>query len=722
MTSVRESLSIVGQSASIRQLARQRSAEFPLSLRDFVGALPPGRLCQKVVSKDFLQRMFDIFFNERIRPLFEMRLNSQEHRFGQSALTIAMDSVDGYDHDNAVLYQELAGPGESLSFDAGFTYNYYFQDLRSNGIALDVLPGAETAIELTIHFESDGPIEMKVDGHTGHDINFTGLILKLRLEFGCSDGLVDILHAHSASVDVSVDVDYFPDGVVANAIEDTITSRLTQALEEPENRQALNELVTRWLVGGDFLVTDVTSQDDGLTITYLVPTGQLEPFPESPQAPLDPGPLRNIKHIVVLMMENRSFDHMVGYLSKEGRRTDVDGLRGGESNTDGKGHVRASFPLTETRFKESPDHSFRPVMNQINGGRMDGFYTSFAAKYPEVDDAGKIMGYHTADHVPVYDALAREFMLCQRWFAAHPGPTFCNRFYTLTGRLNRNSAGQFEFDNFSGDDFKPVATRTIFDHLSDRGVPWRFYEHRYCSLRLFGKYTTDSTFIVDADDPVQGFFASAAAGTLPAVSFIDPNFIDEADGQDNDDGAPSDIMAGQNLIGRIVDAVMHSPQWNETLLVITYDEHGGFYDHVNPLDSAYRAGAKPVSGIDHYGVRVPAFVVSPWVDRGKVSNVVFDHTSIAKTIARCFMSANPPDMGERMAAANDLSMVLSSTLRQDRPGIPIPPAPAQRAFASQAAGTVAQDDDADDFKGVMRAMRARYPIERQGRAGSSEKA
>jgi phospholipase C len=116
----------------------------------------------------------------------------------------------------------------------------------------------------------------------------------------------------------------------------------------------------------------------------------------------------------------------------------------------------------------------------------------------------------------------------------------------------------------------------------------------------------------------------------------------------------------------------------------SYDEHGGFYDHVNPLDSRFRDKAKPVSGIDHYGVRVPAFVVSPWVGQG-VSDVVFDHTSIAKTIARRFMSANPPDMGERMAAANDLSMVLRSTPRQDQPSISVPPAPARNAALARKA-------------------------------------
>jgi phospholipase C len=275
----------------------------------------------------------------------------------------------------------------------------------------------------------------------------------------------------------------------------------------------------------------------------------------------------------------------------------------------------------------------------------------------------------------------------------------------LTGRLNRDANGRWQFDNPEGRDMVPVFTRTIFDHLSDRGISWRYYEHGYCFLRLFERYTSDVSHIIDANDPSNGFFASAAAGTLPAVSFIDPNFINLTDDHDNDDQPPANITAGQNLIGRIAKAVIEGPRWNKTLLVITYDEHGGFFDHVPPPT------APAVSGIDRYGVRVPALVVSPWVGRRQVSDVVFDHTSIARTIARRFLSAHPPDMGERMAAANDLSLVLQPTARQDRPGIPVPAAPAWTAAQAWSAERAAEDPR--DFKSLLRTMRARYPVVRE---------
>lgn len=485
-----------------------------------------------------------------------------------------------------------------------------------------------------------------------------------------------------------------PDGTVADKIKSKLTNKIFDALKDDKNRTALNQKFNPLLLGGDFQVTKLSNDEKELTIEYLVPPGQLEPFPVTPQPPLDPGLLANIDHIVVLMMENRSFDHILGYLSSDSGRTDVDGLRKGQKNTF-RGSDFKPFPLTDTVFEKGPCHEHECVFNQVAGG-MGGFVADYAHhREDEGVSPGEVMGYYTAKQVPVYNDLAEQFLICQRWFASHPGPTFPNRFYTLTGRLNRNATGGFELNNPHGSDFVPSFTETIFDHLTEHGVSRHYYENDYCFLRLFERYTFDEDFIVK--EGVNRFETDAKAGKLPSVSFIDPDFIDLPPG--NDDGPPADIAEGQHLVGRIVNAVIKSPSWNKTLLLITYDEHGGFFDHVPP------PAAIPVSAINEYGVRVPAFVISPWVDKKKVSDTLFDHTSIAKTIARRFMSANPPDMGERMARANDLSAVLRSTPRTDRPSILVPPRPTRNvAFAGPAKQEI---EDGHDFKTILQTVRAR---------------
>ena len=445
-------------------------------------------------------------------------------------------------------------------------------------------------------------------------------------------------------------------------------------------RPGVNRRLTRLLVGGDHRLLAFEGKGEQLTVDYLA-FDQLPPLPEVPRPDLSPQGLENIHHLVVVMMENRSFDHLLGYLGKEGGRTDIEGLQDDpqqppkKNSFDGvdyppRARVDSLFPL-------SPCHGFDCVDRQIHGKGADdesmgGFIADFAERAAKAARKGvpiaapDIMCYHQAAQVPVYDALAREFLVCDHWFCSHPGGTFPNRFYATTGRLDRDAHGQPEVNN--GEPLEPSVAKTVFDHLSERGISWRYYEHGYGFLRLFDRWRFDDTNVVGIDDPERGFYAAARDGTLPAVSYIDPDFIEVPPG--NDDHAPSDLAAGQHLIGRIVNALVQGPAWPKTLLLVTYDEHGGFYDHVPPPP------AVPVSGIDHYGVRVPALVVSPWVDRGAVSKTVFDHTSILQTICRRFMGRNPPDLGDRVAQAKDLSEVLRGTVRPERPAIPLPPAPA----------------------------------------------
>lgn len=396
------------------------------------------------------------------------------------------------------------------------------------------------------------------------------------------------------------------------------------------------------------------------------------PFP-LPGPATDPGNLAKVDHIVVLMMENRSFDHMLGYLSREGGRSDVEGLKWeNDSNRtqfnyyNGRYYYPNRLLQTHLFNPESigPDHSFESVKAQMSDN-MGHFVSDYARNKITDDDPAQlaqVMGYYTGEQLPTYDMLAREFAICDHWFCSHPGPTWPNRFVYLTGDLNRDSYGEPEVNTPLYSDFTPSEAQTIFDLLTARKVSWQYFEQRVSTMRAYTKYTFDMVNVLQYADPVKGFAASVKAG-LKSVTFVDPLFGDLPAGlsspQDNDDAPPSDLADGQRFVGEVVSTLFtpeKNPNWLKTMLVIVYDEHGGFYDHVQPPSDAV-----PLIGQNSgkLGPRVPAFVVSPWTPAGLVLKDVFDHTSIAATILRRFCSPHPPVMSPRVTAARDLRDALS---------------------------------------------------------------
>jgi phospholipase C len=391
-----------------------------------------------------------------------------------------------------------------------------------------------------------------------------------------------------------------------------------------------------------------------------VPAGFAEVEVDESVAALDA-----IEHVVVLMLENRSFDHMLGYLGLEESVFDVDGLRPDMANE----HESRSYPvfrLTKTAFTKAKDpcHSGACVDEQVandNGG--------FAANYiktredPAAADPIVAMGYYDGDQLPIYDFLARRFCVCDRWFCSVRGATFPNRLYAVAGR----SAGSR--DNAS----PPVYHLPSFvRHLDRAGATWRWYTHEvFATIWAVDRDLLPRTF--DNVRPFlspfrfDDFLSAAQSGTLANVSWIDPNFVDVGGAVgSNDDHPPSDVRAGQELVLRIFNALVHSPAWERTLLVITYDEHGGFFDHVPPPEAA---DDDPRPEFRAYGPRVPAIVVSPRVRAG-VSHELFDHTSIIKTcLVRFCRTENGliPDLGARVRGANHLGAVLESEARIARP-------------------------------------------------------
>jgi phospholipase C len=395
--------------------------------------------------------------------------------------------------------------------------------------------------------------------------------------------------------------------------------------------------------------------------------GSAEPPVGFVEIPIDDSiaALDEIEHVVVLMLENRSFDHLLGYLSLQPDDSDIDGLESGMANTyEGRSHP--IFRLTKTALEKAQDpcHSGACVDEQVadtNGG--------FAANYIRTREGAGfaepvvVMGYYDGDQLPVYDFLARRFCVCDRWFCPLRGATFPNRLYAVAGR----AAGSR--DNAS----PPVYHLPSFvRHLDAARATWRWYTHEIFATiwavdRDYLPKTFDNVRPFSSPFSFDDFFSAAQAGTLPNVAWIDPNFVDVGGPVgSNDDHPPSDVRAGQELVLRVFNALVRGPAWERTLLIVTYDEHGGFFDHVSPPAAADDDAR---SEFRAYGPRVPALVVSPRLDT-RVSHEVFDHTSIIKTCLARFCRRDEtliPDMGARVRAANHLGVLLDSEVKIARP-------------------------------------------------------
>jgi phospholipase C len=390
------------------------------------------------------------------------------------------------------------------------------------------------------------------------------------------------------------------------------------------------------------------------------------------QVAADPA-LRNlarIDHVVVLLLENRSFDHMLGYLKLEAGLP-VDGLVPSMSNAHaGRSYRVHHLKSTKLTKEQDPGHGGSDVKEQLANGN-GGFVSNYAKHNPNDPSPGTVMGYYNGTDLPVYDHLAREFAVCDRWFCSVPGATWPNRLYAVCGK----AAGSK--DNKS----PPLYNVPSFvQHLDRARVSWRWYAHEYvATLRMTDERYRSGLYLgnfryFDRRTARLGrsFLEHAADGNLASVSWIDPNFVDFnlfGPAGSNDDHPPSDVKAGQALVLKLYTALVSSPKWSKTLLVITYDEHGGFFDHVVPP-----AAQDDSPAFRSYGPRVPALVVSPWIPRGLISSELYDHASIIKTILLRFCrraDGSIPDMGARVTSANHLGDLL--TLRSARKA-PKPPA------------------------------------------------
>jgi phospholipase C len=335
--------------------------------------------------------------------------------------------------------------------------------------------------------------------------------------------------------------------------------------------------------------------------------------------------------MVVVMMENRSYDH---YLGARGLLEGLpgDGLVDGMTNPDVDD---TPIPIyRETDFcVADPPHSWNQSRTQWNGGLNDGFVRAYRAAHAGEKLSPYVMGYFGREDIPLTWALADSYASCDRWYSSLLGPTWPNRMYLHSGQ----SGGIMSNTLPTGG----IAWPAIQHELSDAGVSWAYYFNDLPFLALFRDLPASGlrSFVND-------FFDDAAAGTLPAATFIDPGFLI------NDDHPPHHPIRGQAFLGSIYAALAASPQWENSLLVITYDEAGGFFDHVSP---PLVADDRAEEGFDQLGFRVPTVVAGPYVKAGHVSSVVRDHTSVLAHLGGMFGIA---PLTARVAAAADLSELL----------------------------------------------------------------
>jgi phospholipase C len=402
-----------------------------------------------------------------------------------------------------------------------------------------------------------------------------------------------------------------------------------------------------------------------------------------------PFPLDKIKHLVVLMMENRSFDHMLGRMMRPGYP--IDGLTGNESNPDStEQEVRVTFDArTGGDLTPDPGHHFPDVNLQIfgnvqakadGGPLMKGFVQSYQTHTHSVASSRRIMKCFSPDKIPALSGLAWQYAICDRWFSSVPGPTLPNRSFihsaTSIGRVDMSPLWLGEAE-------------TIYERLAKFGVSAKIYYHDWSMAMTFKNLLQgQSKFFGLFDD----FNRACKKGTLPNYSLIEPRYYDSEQGDSvfeaSDQHPDHSVSAGDRLIKNVYTAIRENQQvWESTLLVITYDEHGGLYDHVTPPATVNPDGkiAKdtgenvapdiPPFDFTRLGIRVPAVVVSPYIERCTIDHTLYDHTSIIATARKLFLGAGWETnfLTERDRTANTFDRVLNRTTpRTDTPNLSAP--------------------------------------------------
>jgi phospholipase C len=408
-----------------------------------------------------------------------------------------------------------------------------------------------------------------------------------------------------------------------------------------------------------------------------------------------------IEHVVVLMLENRSFDHVFGF------RPGVEGLKGTEFNvldpSQPESPSNPAFHVTggasyATESGQGPGHSIAAanwqLCNNKNGpgadspARNNGFVKNYRSELildhvgsPTADEISGVMEAFQPNRLPAINALADAFCLCDHWFSEVPGPTQPNRLFMHSA----TSAG------YVHNDWKHIFDqRTIYNSLEDAGKTWATYDFDLNEVKNFSQVNEKKSHFKRFDP---SFAADAKAGQLPNYAFVLPRF-NNGDQPANDQHAPNDVRYGDHFIADVYAAlVQNADAWKKTVLIVTYDEHGGYYDHVVPpaqnvpnpdgLKSPLPNDPSWVTpfAFDRLGFRVPALIASPWVKKGRVDSTQYQHTSVLATLKKLFGLNSFLTKRDAGASAFDQ---LFSELAQPRddyptelPRIALPPLPSR---------------------------------------------
>jgi phospholipase C len=427
-------------------------------------------------------------------------------------------------------------------------------------------------------------------------------------------------------------------------------TRRKDSLDDPSRRRILAGLAAAPVVAS-LGSCAVSSEPDKGAIAAALGAGL--PKPE------DSG----VDHIVVVMMENRSFDHMLGWVPG------AEGKQAGLSYAHKQGGTFPTFALSPDPMYgfqgcnwADPDHGYDGGRIQFNGGKCDGFLKTDGTG-ANVNDHFPI-GYYVADDLPFYKGCAENWTICDRYFCGIMSATIPNRMYMHAGRTDRNENST-----------NTSTLETVWDRLAAKGHTGRYYAPDLPLTALWGSKYLDIT------RPYDSFLADAAAGQLADVTYIDPAFgfsVGEGPGLSRDDHPHADVRDGQAFLSQIYNALTASPQWGRTLLIINYDEWGGFYDHVPPplapVSADERSNILPQGNDGRLGFRTPCVLIGPRVKKAHVEQMQLDPNAILNLI--CWRFGLDP-LGVRAATSGNLAHALdfSAAPRSDVPAIEVPAGP-----------------------------------------------